>query len=49
MGWFLEGRKKYANIPVPALVIFGIPHSLGKWVDGSTDPKVREEIGRAHV
>ena len=38
----LEGRKKYANIPVPALVIFGIPHSLGKWVDDSTDPKVRE-------
>jgi len=38
----LEGMKKYADIPVPALVIFAIPHRLGKWVDDSTDPKVRE-------
>jgi non-heme chloroperoxidase len=38
----LQGMKKYANIPVPALVIFAIPHSLAKWVNDSTDPKVRE-------
>ena len=38
----LEGMKKYADIPVPALVIFAIPHSLAKWVNDSTDPKVRE-------
>ena len=38
----LEGMKKYTSIPVPALVIFAIPHRLGKWVDESTDPKVRE-------
>ncbi len=38
----LEGMKKYADIPVPALVIFAIPHRLGKWVDDSTDPKVSE-------
>jgi len=38
----LEGMKKYSNIPVPALVIFAIPHGQGKWVDDSTDPKVRE-------
>jgi non-heme chloroperoxidase len=38
----LEGMKKYTNIPVPALVIFAIPHRLGKWVDDSTDLKVRE-------
>jgi pimeloyl-ACP methyl ester carboxylesterase len=38
----LEGMKKYTDIPVPALVIFAIPHSQGKWVDDSTDPKVRE-------
>ncbi len=37
-----QGMKKYANIPVPALVIFAIPHSLAKWVNDSTDPKVRE-------
>jgi len=34
--------KKYADIPVPTLLFFGIPHSLGRWVDSSTDPKVRE-------
>jgi non-heme chloroperoxidase len=38
----IQGMKKYANIPVPALVIFAIPHSLAKWVNDSTDPKVRE-------
>jgi pimeloyl-ACP methyl ester carboxylesterase len=36
------GIKKYTDIPVPALVIFGNPHSQGTWVDTSTDPKVRE-------
>ena len=38
----LEGMKKYANIPVPALVIFAIPHAQAKWVNDSTGPKVRE-------
>jgi pimeloyl-ACP methyl ester carboxylesterase len=38
----LEGMKKYANIPAPALVIFAIPHALPKWVDESSDPKVHE-------
>jgi len=38
----LEGMKKYADIPVPALVIFAIPHAQAKWVNDSTDPKVRE-------
>ena len=38
----MAGMKKFADIPVPALVIFGIPHSQGNWVDNSTDPKVRE-------
>ena len=38
----LQGMKKYTDIPVPALVIFAIPHRQGKWVDDSTDPKVRE-------
>jgi pimeloyl-ACP methyl ester carboxylesterase len=38
----LSGMKKYASIPVPALAIFAIPHGQGKWVDGSTDPKVFE-------
>jgi non-heme chloroperoxidase len=36
------GMKKYTNIPVPALVIFAIPHGQGKWVDNNTDPKVWE-------
>jgi len=38
----LQGMKKYADIPVPALAIFAIPHAQGKWVNDSTDPKVRE-------
>jgi non-heme chloroperoxidase len=38
----LEGMKKYVDIPVPALVIFALPHNQAKWVNDSTDPKVRE-------
>jgi len=38
----LEGMKKYADIPVPALVIFANPHAQPKWISESTDPKVRE-------
>ncbi len=38
----LQGIKKYADIPVPALAIFAIPHAQGKWVNDSTDPKVLE-------
>lgn len=38
----MAGMKKFNDIPVPALVIFGIPHGQGKWVDNSTDPKVCE-------
>jgi pimeloyl-ACP methyl ester carboxylesterase len=39
----LSGMKKYFDIRVPVLVVFALPHGLGRWVDGSTDPKVREE------
>jgi non-heme chloroperoxidase len=38
----LQGMKKFTDIPVPALAIFAIPHSHAKWVDDSTDPKVRK-------
>jgi pimeloyl-ACP methyl ester carboxylesterase len=38
----MSGMKKYAVIPVPALAIFAIPHSQGKWVDNSADSKVLE-------
>jgi pimeloyl-ACP methyl ester carboxylesterase len=38
----LKGMKKYADIPVLALVIFAIPHGQAKWVDESTDPRVRQ-------
>jgi pimeloyl-ACP methyl ester carboxylesterase len=38
----LEGMKKYADIPVPTLAIFAIPHAIPKWADESPDPKVRE-------
>ncbi|HEV2194708.1 MAG TPA: alpha/beta hydrolase [Candidatus Acidoferrum sp.] len=38
----LQGMKKYANIPLPALVIFAIPHAQPKWMIESADPKVRK-------
>jgi non-heme chloroperoxidase len=37
-----QGMKKYANIPVPALAIFAIPHAQAKWMTQSADPDVRE-------
>jgi non-heme chloroperoxidase len=37
----IMGTKKYTDIPIPALFIFGNPHSLGTWVDDNTDPSVR--------
>jgi pimeloyl-ACP methyl ester carboxylesterase len=39
----LAGMKKYVDLPVPALVLFGLPQGLGSWVDNNTDPKVREQ------
>ena len=39
----LAGMKKYFDIRVPALVFFGLPHGLGRSVDDSADPKVREQ------
>ncbi len=35
------GAEKYKTIPAPALVIFANPHSLGTWIDATTDPEVR--------
>jgi pimeloyl-ACP methyl ester carboxylesterase len=34
--------KRYTDIPVPALVIFAIPHVQESWINKSTDPAVRE-------
>ena len=39
----LAGMKQYVDIRVPALVFFGLPQGLGRWVDDSADPKVREQ------
>jgi non-heme chloroperoxidase len=33
--------KKFTDIPVPSLIIFANPHSLGPWVDYTTDPSER--------
>jgi pimeloyl-ACP methyl ester carboxylesterase len=38
----LTGTKRYTDIPVPALVIFSIPHLPEPWVNKSTDPAVRK-------
>jgi pimeloyl-ACP methyl ester carboxylesterase len=39
----LSGGHKYTKIPVPSLFIFANPHSLGAWVDSSTDASVRSD------
>lgn len=38
----LAGMKKYADIRVPSLWVYASPHTLGKWIDNASDPKVRE-------
>ena len=38
----MMSTKRYTNIPVPALVIFAIPHVQENWIGKSTDPAVRE-------
>jgi non-heme chloroperoxidase len=43
MTMVMMGSKKYTNIPVPALIIFANPHSLGTWVDYNTDSSVRTD------
>jgi pimeloyl-ACP methyl ester carboxylesterase len=41
----LSHLKKYATIPAPALMLYGSPHSLGRWADDdSTDAAVREQV-----
>jgi pimeloyl-ACP methyl ester carboxylesterase len=37
----LKSGTKYETIPAPALFVFANPHSLGAWVDRSTDPTVQ--------
>lgn len=37
-----KGLKKYSAIPVPALVIFAVPHDQGAWIKASPDPAVQE-------
>lgn len=37
-----QGMKKYDTIPVPALVIFAVPHDLGAWLKTTSDPTVQE-------
>ena len=38
----MMGMKKYTTVPVPALVIFAIPHDPGAWVKTSSDSAVQE-------
>jgi len=38
----MNGMKKYAELRVPALAIFGNPHGLGTWADNNPDPAVRQ-------
>jgi non-heme chloroperoxidase len=43
----MASATRYTAIPVPALVIFAIPHLQDPWISKSTDPTVRE-AGRAY-
>jgi non-heme chloroperoxidase len=38
----IAGMTKYTAIPVPALVIFAVPHDQGPWIKNHPDPAVRE-------
>jgi non-heme chloroperoxidase len=40
----MKGTRKYTDIPVPALVIFANPHSLGPWANNNTDASVRAAV-----
>jgi non-heme chloroperoxidase len=42
MALIMSGMKKYTAIPVPALVIFAVPHDQGPWIKNHPDPAVRE-------
>lgn len=39
----MTNTKKYAQIPVPALAIFAIPHVQEAWMIKSADPAVRKD------
>jgi non-heme chloroperoxidase len=43
----LTSGPRYAAIPVPALVIFAIPHLQDSWIAKSPDPAVRQ-LAQAH-
>jgi pimeloyl-ACP methyl ester carboxylesterase len=38
----MTSDRAYTRIPVPALVIFALPHVPESWIDKSTDPTTRE-------
>ncbi len=40
----IPGVKQYSEIPVPALIIFANPHSLGPWLDNNSDPSVQAAV-----
>ncbi len=40
----MKGTKKFTDIPVPALLIFANPHSLGPWLDDNHDASVRTAV-----
>jgi hypothetical protein len=44
----LQGMKKFTNIPVPSLVIFANPHSLGKCKNFYGGGSIHEEIRGAY-
>jgi non-heme chloroperoxidase len=46
MASIMNGVRKYTDIPVPALVMFAVPHDQGAWIKNNPDPAVREAAKR---
>lgn len=44
----MTGMNRYPDIPVPALVIFALPHVPEEWINKSTEPAVRD-AARAYL
>jgi pimeloyl-ACP methyl ester carboxylesterase len=49
MAAIMQGMQKYTDIPVPALVIFAVPHDQGPWIANHPDPAVRESAKKRAV
>jgi pimeloyl-ACP methyl ester carboxylesterase len=40
----MKGTRQFTDIPVPSLVVFANPQSLGPWLDNNRDPSVQAAV-----